>query len=110
MAALGAPVVPDVYSQNAGESALVGYTVSVNGAAASAPTRCTGTGAPASGRSARSPASSGASAAASTAVAANSPVMARNRARESFSSSATPSACSIVDTGTGMAPIRMVAR
>jgi hypothetical protein len=39
MAAFGAPVVPDVYSQNAGESALVGYTVSVNGAAASAPGR-----------------------------------------------------------------------
>ena len=56
------------------------------------------------------PVSSGAAAAASTAVAANSRVMASIRARESFSSSATPSACSIVETGTGIAPIRIAAR
>ena len=53
---------------------------------------------------------SGAPAAAATAVAANSRVTARNRARESWSSSATPSAFSIVETGTGIAPIRIAAR
>ncbi len=58
----------------------------------------------------RIPVSSGAAAHAPMATGPNSWVTARNRARESRSNSATPSACSMVDTGTGIAPIRMAAR
>ena len=56
------------------------------------------------------PVSSGAVAAAAPAAAANSRLTARKRARESRSSSAMPSAWSIVDTGTGIAPTRIAAR
>src|SRR6266536_2072813 len=51
----------------------------------------------------RTPASSGTLAAADPARSANSPLATRNRARESRSSSASPSARSIVDTGKGQA-------
>jgi hypothetical protein len=54
--------------------------------------------------------SSGAEAAAVKAVSTNSGVTASSRARESRSSSATPSARSIVETGTGTAPTRIAAR
>ena len=56
------------------------------------------------------PRSSGADAAATAARSANSGLTASSRARESRSSSASPSARDIVDTGTGTAPIRIAAR
>jgi hypothetical protein len=70
-------VVPEVYSQKAGESAEAGKTFLPNGPAITRSSMCTGTGAPAMAPSASIPASSGAAAAACAATAENSRVTAR---------------------------------
>ena len=53
---------------------------------------------------------SGAARSASAATSPNGAVTASTRARESSSSSVSPSACTMVDTGTGTAPMRIAAR
>ena len=105
------PVVPDVYSQNAGESAVVEYTAGSGSAVGEFVDRVDGQ----RGVDRRAGGDDAAHLGARTqrlraATSPNGAVTASIRARESCSSSASPSACTIVDTGTGTAPIRIAAR
>src|ERR1043165_3650113 len=113
MAPFGRPVVPDVYSHNAGESAHVPY-----GAEPSCPSnsdhRCTATDRDANDTS-MSPSTttcttSGAIPTATWVAATNSTDTHTGGARQAASIVPNSAPVTMVDTGTGTAPIRIAAR